>query len=96
MSALGMYPTNSDGTPNACYDPSRPWWMPNFIDTWEEGQCKYKWLPFVDGPDLNPAVGGTPANPNGALDSTVSSIAGIVIVLGLAHIALQAYVSARR
>lgn len=96
---LGMYPTNTDGSPNACFDPSRPFYMPYWWDTWEEGQCKYAGVPIigsiVGGPTLNPAAGGTPANPAGGLDSTISGLAGIVIVLGLASMILNLYMSRR-
>ncbi len=86
---LAAYPTNADGTPNPCFDPKRPWIYPNWWDTWEESTCKYG-----IGANVNPQSGGEGTAASG-LDSTLSSLAGIVIVLGLASMALNLYVGKR-
>lgn len=97
---MGAYPTNKDGSPNPCFDPSRPMYYPYWWDTWEEGQCAYRNVPIVGslfgGNTLNPDAGGTPTNPGGAFDSTLSSLAGIVVVLGLASMILSMYVKRGR
>lgn len=85
---MGMYPTNTDGTPNPCYDPNRPSWMPYWWDTWTEGKCAYI-PPVIGGPGaLNPGVFDPDAPTTDSLDSTISSLAGIALVIGVVYIAL--------
>lgn len=82
---IGMYPTNTDGTPNPCYDPNRPSWMPGWWDTWSEGKCFY--LPGgAGGQTINPVAVGLPAPEAPGLDSTISSLAGIAIILGVVYL----------
>ena len=38
---FGLYPTNSDGSPNPCFDASRPSWLPYWIDDLTESACYY-------------------------------------------------------
>lgn len=97
--SLGLYPTTRDGEPEPCFDPSRPSFYPYWWDTFEEGQCKYRDVPLIGkaigGPALNPETGGTPNNPVGSFDTTISTVAGIVMVLGLASMAMNLYIRHR-
>lgn len=85
---MGMHPTNTDGSANPCYDPARPSWLPYWLDTWSEGKCAYI-PPVMGGPGaLNPGVFGGEAPTGDGLDSTISSLAGIALVIGVVYIAL--------
>lgn len=90
MNGLGAYPTNQDGTANGCFDPNRPFFYPYWWDTLEESTCKWGL-----GANTNPGAGGISASTSG-WDATLTSISQIVILLGLASMALNLYVGGRR
>lgn len=50
---VGMYPDET------CYDPTRPSWLPNYIDDFAEGACKINML-LCGNPTCNTAQPGQP------------------------------------
>jgi len=90
---VGMYPTKADGSPNPCFDSSRPDWMPYWWDDSAESACYYgtdsltgQMVGVVTKP-VGQAVGSAVANlaagfGNG-INPSDSSMGTIFIGLGL-------------
>jgi hypothetical protein len=90
---LGLYPDELNPQGVACYDPNRPSWLPDWIDTPTESACYYNSPTLagqagaVVGQAVNQAVGGVLGGATGTNPLDVSQylpwIVGGVAALGL-------------
>jgi hypothetical protein len=95
---LGLYPTLADGTtPNPCFDPNRPSWMPYWIDDSTESACYYD-TDSLSGQvagaatQMSSVVGATAGGlvsgaVGGAAQGIGSSLSGTAVLIGAAVIA---------